>query len=164
MAESVSISDAVAGATIYYTLDGSTPTASSTKYTGPIALTTSTVVNAIATATGHTDSNVASATFDIVGSPSALASPATGIATPKATLNAIVDTMGLAGSYSFRYGTTATALTTTTPVTTLTATAAPVKVGVALSTLKTKTTYYFQIVVTTVGGTASDAVLNFTTN
>jgi hypothetical protein len=164
MAESVTIADAVSGATIYYTLNGSTPTEASTKYTGPITLAAFTTLNAIASSAGHTDSGVASATYDIVGSPSALAGAATGIATPKATLNAVVDTMGLAGSYYFRYGTTATTLTTNTATTALAATASPVNVSSTLTTLKTKTTYYFQVVVTTAGGTASGAVLNFTTN
>ncbi len=162
--ESVTITDATAGATIYYTLNGSTPTSGSIKYTAPIFLTNSTTVNAIAVAAGNTTCDVASATYTIVGSPSALASAATAIATPKATLNAIVDTMGIAGSYSFRYGTSATALTTATPTVALGATASPVSVSAALTTLTTKTTYYFQVVVTTAGGTASGAVLSFTTN
>jgi hypothetical protein len=162
--EDISIAEATSGATIYYTLDGSTPTISSLKYAGPIFVNSPTIINAIAIANGYTESDVASATYSVVGSPSALASAATGIATPKATLNATVDTMGLAGSYYFRYGKSATALTLTTPTTTLGATTSPVKISAALTTLVTKTTYYFQVVVTTAGGSASGAVLSFTTN
>src|SRR5206468_5532045 len=46
----VSISDATSGATIHYTLDGSTPGASSPTYTGPITLTQTTTINAMAAA------------------------------------------------------------------------------------------------------------------
>jgi hypothetical protein len=60
----VSISDATAGATIYYTLDGSTPTTSSTVYSGPIAVSgASTVLKAIATHTGNSQSATATATY-----------------------------------------------------------------------------------------------------
>jgi hypothetical protein len=60
---SVSISDTTAGASIYYTLDGSTPTTSSTLYTGPITITTTTTVKAIAAASGLTNSSIATATY-----------------------------------------------------------------------------------------------------
>jgi ribonuclease HI len=63
--QSVSISDGTSGAVIYYTTDGSTPTASSKKYTGPITVSASTVINAIATDSGLTNSNLASATYTI---------------------------------------------------------------------------------------------------
>ena len=63
--QSVTISDSTSGAVIYYTTDGSTPTTSSTKYTGPITVSASTVINAIATDSGLTNSNVASASYTI---------------------------------------------------------------------------------------------------
>jgi hypothetical protein len=62
----VTITDGTPGATIYYTTDGSTPTTSSTQYTGPITVTTTETVNAIATAPGFTQSAVASATYTLV--------------------------------------------------------------------------------------------------
>jgi hypothetical protein len=52
-AQSVTISDTAKGANIYYTLYGSSvPSANSMLYTGPIAISKSTTLNAIATATG----------------------------------------------------------------------------------------------------------------
>jgi hypothetical protein len=62
-AQSASISDTTAGATIYYTTDGTTPTASSAIYSGPISLDSATTVQAIATASGYTTSSVASANY-----------------------------------------------------------------------------------------------------
>ena len=63
--QSVSVSDAAPNATIYYTTDGSTPTTSSTRYTGPITVSTTTTLNAIASAPNYTQSAVASATYTI---------------------------------------------------------------------------------------------------
>ena len=63
--QAVTISDSTSGAVIYYTTNGSTPTTSSTKYTGPITVSTNTVINAMATFSGLTNSNVASASYTI---------------------------------------------------------------------------------------------------
>lgn len=60
---SVTITCTTTGATIHYTIDGSTPTASSTTYSSPIAISATTTVKAIAIKSGMTDSEVASKTF-----------------------------------------------------------------------------------------------------
>lgn len=66
-AQTVGITDTTPGATIYYTTDGTTPTAASTKYTAPLAVTHTQTIKALAVASGYTDSSVASATYTITG-------------------------------------------------------------------------------------------------
>ncbi|HEY4046493.1 MAG TPA: chitobiase/beta-hexosaminidase C-terminal domain-containing protein [Acidobacteriaceae bacterium] len=60
---SVSIADTTPGTTIYYTTNGTTPTTSSSVYSGPIAISATTTIEAIATATGYTQSAVGSASY-----------------------------------------------------------------------------------------------------
>ncbi|MGA3006949.1 MAG: chitobiase/beta-hexosaminidase C-terminal domain-containing protein [Opitutaceae bacterium] len=65
-AQSVSIGDSTAGATIYYTTNGTTPTPSSAVYNGPIPVNSGTVtIEAIGAESGFVDSSVASATYSI---------------------------------------------------------------------------------------------------
>jgi hypothetical protein len=59
----VTLSDATPNTTIYYTLDGTTPTTNSIAYTGPFVLTTSASVHAIAAEFGAVNSGTASAGF-----------------------------------------------------------------------------------------------------
>jgi hypothetical protein len=67
---SVTLQTATSGALIFYTTDGSTPTQSSTLYTGAFTLTSSATVNAIAFQSGSNPSAQASANFTTVA-PSA---------------------------------------------------------------------------------------------
>ena len=64
-AQTVSISDSTSGATIYYTTNGTTPTTSSTKYSGAITVSTSEILQAIATETSYTNSSASSASYTI---------------------------------------------------------------------------------------------------
>jgi N-acetylneuraminic acid mutarotase len=63
--QTVTISDATSAPTIYYTTDGTTPTTSSSAYSGPITLSSTETLQAIATAAGFNNSAVASATYTI---------------------------------------------------------------------------------------------------
>lgn len=62
----VSITCATDGATIYYTTDGSTPTTSSTEYTGEITISEAVTIKAFAVKEGLTDSAVSTAAYTIV--------------------------------------------------------------------------------------------------
>ena len=59
----VSMSDATAGAIIHYTIDGTTPTTSSTVYTGVISISGPTTFKALAVAKGYLNSTVATVTL-----------------------------------------------------------------------------------------------------
>jgi hypothetical protein len=62
-AQSVAITSATPGATIYYTTDNSAPTPSSTKYSSPIHVTATETLRALATAPTDTNSPIASAIY-----------------------------------------------------------------------------------------------------
>lgn len=62
----VTLSTATEGATIYYTLDGSNPTAQSIRYNEPIILNENSVIKAIAVKEGLEDSRIATFSFTIV--------------------------------------------------------------------------------------------------
>ncbi len=61
--QTVEISCATPGASIYYTTDGTTPTSTGTIYSGAISLTSTTTIKAIAVKADMNDSAVAEATF-----------------------------------------------------------------------------------------------------
>jgi hypothetical protein len=64
--QNVTITTSTSGATIRYTTDGSTPTATTgTVYTGPVAINSSTTLRAAAFKSGSADSTVTSATYTI---------------------------------------------------------------------------------------------------
>ncbi|MFZ0758717.1 MAG: chitobiase/beta-hexosaminidase C-terminal domain-containing protein, partial [Candidatus Sulfotelmatobacter sp.] len=61
--QSLTITDSLTGATIYYTTGGTTPTTSSMKYTGPITVSSTETIEAIAVATGYSPSAVTTAAY-----------------------------------------------------------------------------------------------------
>jgi hypothetical protein len=70
--QSVTLSTTTAGASIRYTTNGTAPTATSgTLYSGPITVSSDTVIKAIAFKSGAADSAVATATYTISSSPPA---------------------------------------------------------------------------------------------
>jgi len=63
--QSIKITDATPGATIYYTTNGAAPTAKSTKYTKPAIISAAETIKAIAIATGFAPSAAASAAYTL---------------------------------------------------------------------------------------------------
>jgi hypothetical protein len=63
--QSIALSDGTPGASIYYTRDGTTPSVTSTPYAGPISVSTTTTLKAIALASGYSPSAIAVGTFTI---------------------------------------------------------------------------------------------------
>jgi hypothetical protein len=89
--ESVTLTDATSGAITYYTTNGSVPTTSSNQYLGPISISATTTIRAMATAPGLENSSVSSGTYTLVDAPAArpTVSPAAGVytSTQKVTLS-----------------------------------------------------------------------------
>jgi hypothetical protein len=92
-AQTLTISDGTPNATIYYTTDGSTPTAGSTPYTGPLTIWSTTplteTVQAIAVASGYANSPVFSATYvlyPLVATPTFTPAPGTYTTTQSVTI------------------------------------------------------------------------------
>lgn len=78
--QSVKLFDATAGATIYYTLNGTAPSTSSARYSGPISIGVSTNIEAIAVAPGFDNSGPANADYLIAPPSSAPVVPPNAIA------------------------------------------------------------------------------------
>lgn len=96
-AQSVTLSTATSGASIYYTIDGSVPTVSSTLYSGAITVGASETIKAIAVKSGMGDSDVMSESYvinipGVVDTPTA--SPAGGSYTSNQTVSLSTTTSG----------------------------------------------------------------------
>jgi hypothetical protein len=81
-AQSVALSSGTSDALIYYTTDGSTPSASSTKYSGPVAVSSSETINSIAISPTLGTSNAASAAYVIQGTTTQAAFTLSGSSIP----------------------------------------------------------------------------------
>jgi len=87
--QTVTVTDATSNPSIFYTLDGSQPTTSSTLYTNPFTVSSTTAVKAIAIASGFSQSNTATSVITINSQPQAATpaiSPATGTFTSPQTV------------------------------------------------------------------------------
>jgi hypothetical protein len=128
--QSVTITCATAGAAIHFTTDGSTPTATSPTYATAVPVATTTTIKAIATATGKTDSAVASATYTLqAGTP--VISPAAGTYATAQSVTISGATPGAAIHYTINGSTP-----TSTSPTYATAIALPVGATAATTTIK----------------------------
>jgi hypothetical protein len=113
-AQTVTISDSTSGSTIYYTTNGSTPTTNSAVYSSPITVSATETVEAIATASGYSESAVGSAAYTI-GTPTVATptfNPAAGSYGPAQSVT-ISDSTSGATIYYTTNGTTPTTVSTT---------------------------------------------------
>jgi hypothetical protein len=109
---SVTITDSTTGAAIYYTTDGTTPTAQSTLYTGPITVKSNQTVTAIASAQGYLQSAPAKAAYTSKTEvPDPVVSAKTGIYTNTVPVT-ISDSLSTASIYYTTDGSTPTAKST----------------------------------------------------
>jgi len=118
-AQTVAISTGTSGASIYYTLNGATPTTGSTLYSGPIAVPKNTTILAMSIASGAKASGVVSAAY-VIELPAA----APALSLPSASYNSVQtlsmsDATGGAAIYYTTNGVTPTTSSTlyTGPIT-----------------------------------------------
>jgi N-acetylneuraminic acid mutarotase len=112
--QAVTISDATAGATIYYTTNGTAPTVSSAVYAGPVTIASSETLEAIATASGHSTSAAATAAYTI-NLPAAAAPTFSPVAGTYAAAQTVTISDSTAGATIY-YTTTGTAPTVSSAV------------------------------------------------
>ncbi len=107
-AQTVTISDATSGVTIYYTTNGTTPTTASSAYSSPITVSATETLKALATHSGDNNSAVASAVYTINGAVATPGfSPAAGAYGPAQSVT-ISDATSGATIYYTTNGTTPT--------------------------------------------------------
>ena len=99
--QTVTIGTSTSGASIRYTTDGSTPTETAgTLYTGAITVSSTTTLNAVAYASGYTDSPVASATYTIQPAATPTFSPGAGTYSTTETVTIGTSTSGASIRYT----------------------------------------------------------------
>ena len=99
--QSVSISDSTPGEAIYFTTNGTTPNTGSTLYSGPVSVSSSETIEAIAVASGYSSSTVATSVYTITPPAAApVFSPAQGTYTSTQTVSISDPTPGEAIYYT----------------------------------------------------------------
>jgi hypothetical protein len=107
--QNVSIADAASGAVLYYTTDGTIPTTASAQYRGPVAISLSTTMKAIATAPGLATSAVSVGRFTITPTARPTVSPAPGTYTSAQSVTLADATSGAVIYYTTDLSTPTTA-------------------------------------------------------
>jgi len=152
---SVTLSSATAGATLYYTLDGSTPTTASAVYSTPIAITTARTIKAFAAKSGSTSSAVVTANYTIVAATTVAApkfSPAPGAVTSGTSATLSSATAGATLYYTLDGSTPTTASAVySTPIAITTARTIKAFAAKSGSTSSAVVTANYQINATAVG-------------
>ena len=158
-AQSVTLTDSTPGATIFYSLNGSSAI---TRYNKPIPVVKTTTIQAFASVPGDIQSPASIGAFAIQPLPIPTTAAATALTATSATFNGTVNRESAEADYWFVYGTSATTLTSLTPTHTLPA-GASVAVSAPILDLTAHTKYYFQLATANASGTATGKVLSFTT-
>ncbi len=101
-AQSVTILDAISGAKIYYTTNGTTPTTGSTVYSSssPIAVSSTETIEAIAAAGGYSNSAIASATYTITAPSFTLSASPTSVSVAQGSSGTSTITVTAVGGFS----------------------------------------------------------------
>jgi hypothetical protein len=136
----ISLNSATNGATVYYTTDGSAPTANSIQYGSPFVLSSNATIKAIAMKSGaqNSDMTIASFVVQATATPPVISGvTANGITDNSALINW---TTSKPSDTQVEYGTT-TACNSATPLDT----AALRAHSVTLSALNANTTYYYRV-------------------
>jgi hypothetical protein len=165
--QTVTISDSTPSPTIYYTTNGTTPTTSSTKYTGPITVNSSETIQAMAAATAYTNSAVAAAVYTITHTaqqPTVTTGSAGSITSSTAIIYGSVNPNGADTHIWFLIAANSSMSgAVQCPSYDAGAGTSVVQVQCSLSSMSAGATYYYQAVAQNSAGTVSGSVNNFTT-
>ena len=167
--QKISLSDATASSAIFYTLDGTTPGTSvggsTQQYSSAITVASSETINAIATASGFSPSNVATAAFVITALPAAatpVIAPATGSFTSAQTVS-ITDTTAGATIFYALNGPASTASTQYTGPFVVSSTTTVNAIATAPSFATSSTGTSIITIQTSTGGSAINFASGFST-